>query len=388
MNADRKAGVFAYYFYRLLHHAKRVDYVYTTVGSENKLKEKSRFIRQIETEFKELKNTDKQINYKNLTAVKTLRGNQREYYFDINEMKFINNGTSTLSPSALNNLIHCQQKFYLNNVRFLREEIEDDKYLAIAFGNIFHNCANIFYQTLKNRNVNEEEVEQIIESVVNDYIQKEDNAKEKRVCGDKVHLNMIKKYIKDVWLRDRDEKIEYLCSEEKYTYDFKTANYTVHFSGRLDRMDYVMEKDGSKVLRIVDYKTGKAKIRNFEKIEDLFIVPDDTLVRSDGFENIFEILFYCYLVYNNKDVKRIKPELMYLTHPNERNITMADARQHNKQTFYYDETANARFENCLKQLLDSLLLKKQNEKYEAVMGEEKCKYCDYKLLCLMGNIQN
>ncbi|MBQ9246876.1 hypothetical protein IJ182_11495, partial [bacterium] len=130
MNADRKAGVFAYYFYRLLHHAKRVDYVYTTVGSENKLKEKSRFIRQIETEFKELKNTDKQINYKNLTAVKTLRGNQREYYFDINEMKFINNGTSTLSPSALNNLIHCQQKFYLNNVRFLREEIEDDKYLA------------------------------------------------------------------------------------------------------------------------------------------------------------------------------------------------------------------------------------------------------------------
>ena len=61
MNADRKAGVFAYYFYRLLHHAKRVDYVYTTVGSENKLKEKSRFIRQIETEFKELKNTDKQI---------------------------------------------------------------------------------------------------------------------------------------------------------------------------------------------------------------------------------------------------------------------------------------------------------------------------------------
>ena len=120
----------------------------------------------------------------------------------------------------------------------------------------------------------------------------------------------------------------------------------------------------------------------------MFIPSKDTLVRKDGFENIFEILFYCYLVYNNKDVKRIKPELMYLVNPNEKDITMTDTRVRDKQPFYYDGEANTQFENCLKQLLDSLLLKKQNEKYEALTGEKKCKYCDYRLLCSMGNTQH
>ena len=395
MNTDRKAGVFAYYFYRLLHRAKRVDYIYTTVGGENKLKEKSRFIRQIEIEFANLKNVNKQINYKSLTSVKALRADKREYYFDINELKFIDNKGKTLSPSALNNLIHCQQKFYLNNIRYLREEIEDDEYLAIAFGNVFHNCASIFYQTIQGKNHSSQEIDNIIEQVVNDYISKEENAKEKRVCGDLIHLNMIRKYIKDVYLLDSEEKIEYLCGEKEYSKDLRVGSHTVHLKGRLDRMDYVAGKDGSKVLRIVDYKTGKLKDRHFKCFEDLMFSSENTQqetgtqrntlassgMRKDGYENIFEILLYCYLVFNNENVAMIKPELMYLSQMKERDLAIDYGRGRGKEVFYYDKAMNDEFEKCLVRLLSSLLEKQDKEPYEAVISGEKCKWCEYKLLC-------
>ncbi|MGP1514492.1 MAG: PD-(D/E)XK nuclease family protein [Bacteroidales bacterium] len=384
MNIDKKAGVFAYYFYRLLHNAKRIDYVYTTVGGENKLKEKSRFIRQIEIEFPSIKNSIKQINYKTLTAVKAIRPKQREYFFSIKDIKFINEQKGKLSPSSLNNLIHCQQKFYLNNIVNLKEEIEDENFLTIAFGNIFHNCINMFYNYIKHKNLTSQEIDNIIDSIVDTYITNEENIKEKRVCGDTIHLNMIKKYIKEVWMLEREEKIEYLCGEKEYSVDLEIENHIVHFKGRLDRMDYIIQKDGSKILRILDYKTGMKKEKSFICLEDLVFPPSDIIPRKDGFENIFEILFYCYLVFNNEDVTKIKPELMYLTHMNEREITISEAGSKNKEIFYYDSIANEKFEECLKELLNKFLRKEENEKYDAIMSEEKCKWCDYYLLCSMG----
>ncbi len=381
MNTDRKAGVFAYYFYRLLHKAKRIDYVFTTVGGETKLKEKSRFIRQVEVEFKNLKGTTKTIYYKNLTATKALRSTSGEYYFDINDMNFIDTKDKTLSPSALNNLIHCQQKFYLNNIRYLREEIEDDNYLAIAFGNIFHSCASELYKIVKNDNVEDKQAKQIIESVVQDYMTREEHAKEKRVCGDKVHLNMIKKYLFDVFKQDKKEKVEYLCGEKEYSWDLQVDNHIVHLKGRLDRMDLIETKNGNKVLRIVDYKTGNVKDRWFKSFEDLMFPAGETKSRKDGLENIFEVLFYCYLVFNTEKVEKIKPELMYLTQIKEKEILIAKGKRGEKETFYYDDSANEQFEQCLKTLLNTLVQKQQGTKYDAIINEEKCKYCDYKLLC-------
>lgn len=389
MDIDRKAGVFAYYFYRLLHHVKRIDYLFVTVGSESKVNEKSRFVRQIEIEFPHY-TKNKQINFKSLI---TNKGNSEEqtkkYPFDIKQLeRYIDKGEKYLSPSSLNNLIDCQQKFYLNNVYYLREDIEDDKYLAIAFGNIFHNSINIFYDklnTLKKQNqFDETDIDNLINDSIEEYLNKKESEKEKKVCGDEFHLELIKKYIKRVWNIDGDEKIDYLCGEKEYRVDLEIEGHIVHLGGRLDRMDYVL--DGKeKVLRILDYKTGTAKEMKFNEIRNLMFPQNTTKARSeDGFDYIFEVLFYCYLVYKSGGVTKIKPELMYLSKMHEREIYRG--ARNAKKVFYYDEEAHIEFEKCLIELLKTLINKEKEEYpiYNMEFNDKKCKFCDYRILCYIN----
>jgi len=387
MDIDRKAGVFAYYFYRLLHHVKRIDYLFVTVGSESKVNEKSRFVRQIEIEFPHFAK-NKQINFKSLSTNKGLSKKQtKKYPFDIKQLEYIDEGEKYLSPSSLNNLIDCQQRFYLNNVCYLREEVADDKYLEIAFGNIFHNSINIFYKKVKEINsdrLEEDKVDNLINKSIEEYINDEKNKKEKRVCGDEFHLELIKKYIKRVWNIDRNEKIGYLCGEKEYKVDLEVEGHTVHLGGRLDRMDYVF--DGTEeVLRILDYKTGRAKDIRFNEINDLMFAQDTTKARADsGLNYIFEVLFYCYLVYKNGEATKIKPEIMYLSKMQEREMYCGKGSA--KKVFYYDENTHREFEKCLIELLKTLINKEKEEYsiYDMEFNDKKCEKCDYRILCYIN----
>ena len=77
----------------------------------------------------------------------------------------------------------------------------------------------------------------------------------------------------------------------------------------------------------------------------------------------------------------IKPELMYLSQMKERDLAIDYGRGRGKEVFYYDKAMNDEFEKCLVRLLSSLLEKQDKEPYEAVISGEKCKWCEYKLLC-------
>lgn len=388
MDIDRKAGVFAYYFYRLLHHVKRVDYLFVTVGSESKVNEKSRFVRQIEIEFPHY-TKNKQINFKSLTTNKGTNEEQtKRYPFDIKQLGYIDEGKKYLSPSSLNNFIDCQLRFYLNNVLYLREDVADDEYLAIAFGNIFHNSINIFYnkvQTLKNQNqFDGKDIDTLINNSIDEYLNKEESKKEKRVCGDEFHLELIKKYIKRVWNIDKNEKIEYLCGEKEYKVDLEIEGHIVHLGGRLDRMDKVFVGT-EKVLRIVDYKTGTAKEMRFNEIKDLMFPQDTVKTRSEsGINYIFEVLFYCYLAYKNGEATKIKPEIMYLSKMGEREIYCG--KGNGKKVFYYDEDVHIEFERYLIELLKTLINKEKEEYpiYNMKFSDKKCERCDYRILCYIN----
>ncbi|MBP3253561.1 MAG: PD-(D/E)XK nuclease family protein [Bacteroidales bacterium] len=385
----RKSGVFAYYFYRLLHCAARADYVYVTAGGESKLKEKSRYIRQLEARIKISQPDGQTIRYKSLTGVSKISSPLRQYRIDHDEFKFVNNGGKSLSPSAINNLIHCEQKFYLNNIRMIREEIDDENYLAIAFGNIFHGSMSIFYKHLaEHKDCNAKEAKDLADLSVQEYLSLPANAKDLAVCGDTVYLNMIKKYMNDVHNLDKQEHSRHICSEKYYQTTLEINDtLTVNLSGRLDRMDLINTENENGVLRITDYKTGKPKAVSFTHLEDLFADFDMSVMRKDGLENIFEVLFYCYLVYKNENCTTIKPELMYLSQMQQRDIFIADSNSKSKETVYYDENLHRQFELLLKQLFTNLLSKQNGEYYGMFLNQKKCRWCDYRLLCSMGKTE-
>lgn len=411
---DRKTGVFAYYFYRLLHHIKRIDYLFTNLNATDKVKEMSRFIRQITIELP--KQNDKiTIDFKSIMAGNALKTLSRDYKFDINDMKFIDKGQQSLAPSNINKLIHCEQRFFLSKVKYLKMQEKDNNYLNLAFGNIFHGSISMLYNAIEKRQTDvlqarcsDEELEQIISQSVAIYLQSEQVQREREICSDYIHLSMIKEYMKQVFRLDEKEQNIYLGGEITLKKDITIGKHIVHLEGRLDKLDLIKEPSSDYyTVRILDYKTGTSpsdlKINSLDDIfkNPLKMVGSKEVVqpRKRGRDNIFEILMYSYLVYNNWseinkllqekldktsvafniDRTKIKPELMYLSKRSERNIEMAGSG-----VIYFDSEFNKLFEQYLTNLLCNFLDKEQGEMYNKNINDDMCKRCDYALLCKLG----
>ncbi|MDO5760671.1 MAG: PD-(D/E)XK nuclease family protein, partial [Bacteroidota bacterium] len=140
MSVKRKTGLFAYYFYRLFHTAKRMDFVYNTVDKD-KVQEMSRFLRQIKIELSEYKPIEEEDFMGGILHLRE----KKNYLFDIKECKFLDKGERSLSASTLNKLIDCEKLFYLSVIKGLSKDIEIEDYRQIAFGNMFHHIANRYY---------------------------------------------------------------------------------------------------------------------------------------------------------------------------------------------------------------------------------------------------
>jgi hypothetical protein len=220
MSIERKVGLFAYYFYRLFHKAKRLDFVYATIGSDIKVNEMSRFLRQVKVEM----SANKVIKERNIVSANHIDTKVRDYEKNEKDFRFIDKGNRRLSASSLNKLIDCQKAFYLDAILYLREDVKDDKFISIAFGNVFHRMANMFYENIKGRDINdtiEEEIEKALNTALENNIDKTTKEKDYKQRQKEIeaigplYKDMLKKYLKDLFVYDREEKNEYLCGEKK-----------------------------------------------------------------------------------------------------------------------------------------------------------------------------
>lgn len=389
MSIKRKVGLFAYYFYRLFHTPMRMDFVYTTASSE-KMQEMSRFLRQIKIEmakFKQIKEITLQTSVPYILESK-------EYIFDINDLGFMDNGTKALSASALNKLIDCEKKFYLSVIRGLYEEIKDEDYIRIAFGNVFHSIANEYYE-LRNADKNASKEDLIAKVMQQSRINQYDETTQKRQYDDKqknlncledLHFLMLEKYLRDVIEMDEKQQNVYLYGELPLEHCIEIDGHRIHFKSRLDRLD--RDKYGN--YRIVDYKTGKKNKEGIGDLVDVFNKDyDNRKLRTGRADYVFEILFYCWLVYNqpkkqsvllhNIGGKTLQPVLLYLSNVEDNAILIG--KRDDKTTMIYDEEMNKNFENELKILVSSLINKRNGEKYQKTPDTNACKNCDFALLC-------
>ena len=382
MSVKRKVGLFAYYFYRLFHTPERMDFVYTTASKE-KVQEMSRFLRQIKIEmasFRDIKETTLETSLPFVLESK-------EYYFDIKDCAFMDNGSKSLSASSLNKLIDCEKKFYLSTIKGLSKEIKDDDYIRIAFGNIFHSIANEYYtHRKKDKDISQKDLisKIIAEAQTNPYDPqkqaKEYSNREKDLsCLDNLHFKMLEKYLTDLVEMDTKEENHYLDGELSLKKDLEVDEHIIHIKSRLDRID--KDKDGH--YRIVDYKTGSKTTDSVSSILSIFNKNyDNRKQRTGRTDYVFEILLYCWLVYNQSTFKKgtkLKPILMYLS-----DMTSSDlfiGQRENKDILIYDETINKEFEKELKRLISSFINKEQGSEYLKTTDKNTCDYCDFAILC-------
>lgn len=330
---DVQESIFAYYFYRLLTRAKRVFFVYDSRSGEGK-SEMSRYLYQIKNifsktfgeklseiqytfdisqpkerlfEIPKINDTDKgKIVQKDDAILQQLRKYTTQP---------VDGNRQCLSASAINKYIACPLEFFLEYVSDFREENEALTYVDDAmYGTILHEAFQNFYEYYKEykkidifnkdvlSNIDKKFIEHsLVASFKTNYYAvnehdiseplsltiEKDIPPEMQMLADIMKSFMERAFKCEIDYLDKNEikEYRYIASEHKFDHPFKIDDSTaINIKGFIDRIDEVTFNDGTKAIRIVDYKTGSDKTE-FAGIESLFVSKDNP-------KAIFQLFLY------------------------------------------------------------------------------------------------
>lgn len=391
---DHKIAVYAYYFYRMIQRAEKVDFIYNTTTDGLNKGEISRFILQLLAEWnhpieqKSLEAEQSPLQTESITINKDMNIMRRmQNHFDIRI-----NAKASISPSALNCYLDCQLRFYYRYVAKLNVPDEVSSEIDSAkFGSIFHWVAEHIYKTLTEHGnlIEKKDLEylQKNESLLHDFV---DNGFKELFFNvpvnerpeyngvQLINSEVIYRYIRQLLKNDAYYAPFCFIASETGVYediDIKTPKGTIksRIGGIIDRMD---EKNGT--LRIVDYKTG-GKPETFPSVESLFIPGEK---RSNY---IFQTFLYasivCQKLREKKDNRKVSPALLYIHRAAADNyspvINMKESRkapQPIDDFSLYEPEYRERLQALLEEIFNPDIPFCQTE-------EDQCSYCDFCKLC-------
>lgn len=300
---DQFDGINAYHFYRLLKRGKNITLIYNNSSIDNE-EEKSRFIRQIESEFETetiiqqsvlmKNNDDKKIN-------KAIEFNKTKAIIDKLKERIY-------SPSSLKLYLSCPVQFYLKYVVGISEPKElYANFDSAYFGTILHKILELYYSDFQN-SVELKDIDTYFNQAISDpKIVPLNYLTGKRVLDKKV----IKKLVLDILKNDSEEDFKIVGLEQNYSTEVSLHDFKIKINGNLDRVDRI---DNS--IRILDYKTGEVKLLAFpdenKKSKTKNNKPEESEtdkffnklfgLDNGGFPETFQGLMYAWLYSKSIDV--------------------------------------------------------------------------------------
>lgn len=372
---QHKDAVMAYHFYRLMSRAENVTLVYDSRTEGTQTGEESRYVKQL----RYLLNRN-DLNPQTVSHNISIPQVEPYTVFRTPEVQaelqqFVNSSERKVSVTALADYITCPLKFYLKNVKGLREE--DDEEVIVddrSFGNIMHNVMQQIYEPAKGKMVQADNLTHYLNNKAEVLMMvRAELIKELHVDSVEGYNILVSEVIADYIIRilthDRSlTPFTYISSEDRryLAWTFAEGKY-VTFKYIIDRIDKVND-----TLRIVDYKSGSAKNKkvNFATIDELF--------DPKGCKEARQVMLYGAFLRRTEQYKDvpIAPNLYFVS----------DFRKGQKNTTSIgkDPVANvAHFDNEVTELLNALLSEIfDSEKPFAQCDEPKrCKYCDFLDIC-------
>ena len=281
-------AIHSYTYYRLLHEAREVFYLYSTIVSEGKSAEPSRYITQL---LAELKQANPALEVREEVVGTTESIGIRE---GVVSSDFVRERIKTLlaegiSPSAINKLVSCPLDFYYRYIARLGEEKEVDESMSSSkFGEIVHKVLEDFYQQFIGTYPDEQAFNGLRLNLQDNVLgvaaqlyggRKLDTGIDH--LSIRIAVDMLNKYI--------DEELEAMQSVDapavsrsvvfvegsvNRTFDANTGGITIPFTlrGKIDRADSV-----AGVMHVIDYKTGKVGVDKSKmkgELDQLFVKKD------------------------------------------------------------------------------------------------------------------
>jgi hypothetical protein len=307
-SVNHQESIYAYHFYRLLHRAENVTFVYNSNPEGMKSGEMSRFLIQmkyeeaVKPEFLDLR-----FEIKTLGSIPRLLERSAEHHQRI-ITRFTGSGR-LLSPSAINMWLNCRMKFYYRYVNNLKEpETVTADIDPVTLGNILHESMRSIYDGYRGQIVTSEIIgfllkdkKRLSEITGRAISQKFRDVSEAIVSGNELIVReVLLEYIARILRSDKTlAPFTILNLEDSFSFKIQVLTgegpILITTGGQVDRIDNV-----SGVTRIVDYKTGTVA-DSITSVGDLF--ADDRKKEPDAW---LQTLLYCeaYLVNNPDSVVR------------------------------------------------------------------------------------
>ena len=402
---EHHEGVYAYYFYRLIQRAKRVDMLYCSHADDKSTGEQSRYIYQIDFESPY---SPRRINVGVDVAVSEPTDNKIEKSGNVLaelERFTADKEKKLLSPSAFSRYIDCPMKFYLASIAKLKrpDELNDDMDHLI-FGNILHEAMEHLYKPIIGianpaehiKHISDKKIEEAVIKAINNQYLNNPNAKVEDYTGQLILVKqIISKYISQGILPYdiAHDNFALMHTEEDISTPIKLDNgKVIEIGGRADRIDSL----DNGMLRVVDYKTGSIHNNSKNPIK----TPAATTIKGmfngierSNFSNLLQTLIYSKVLHD-KFGRNVQPSLYYARYmlnddfsPVVRvNIEVPNEKEPSKpkiQTIEADyNTITEEFEAKLKEKLNELFgptipfVRCPEEDTNKV-----CRNCDFKSIC-------
>lgn len=394
---EQNDAIYAYTFYRLLHHAEEVNLVYTTESDEGKAGEKSRYLLQLALESGLDVREETVFIPVDLQPAHPITIPKNEKILEILSKYEINEATdkqARLSPSAINVWLDCRLKFYFQYVAGIRERDDvQEKIDPAVFGNLAHYSLEFLYKGFKDRkgrfnlekgdfaDLKEKWIGPSVELAIKKHFSLTEEETVQLSGQLIIARDVLHRYIHR--LLEVDESyapFEIISLEDSRNYFadipivLPQGKKRIGLKGIIDRVDRIGD-----TIRLVDYKSGGDR-KDFTDISSLFDRDNKSRNRAAMQTMMYGLLYQESqggrvhhplkpAIFNLKDIfsQDFSPYLM-MGPPRKPKVEIEIYQE-------YQEAFRAELEKCLTEIFHPEV------PFDQTKEEDKCLLCPFKEIC-------
>ncbi|MDE7385808.1 MAG: PD-(D/E)XK nuclease family protein [Muribaculaceae bacterium] len=396
---DHQESISAYYFYRLISRARTVFLLYDSSTRGTLSGEPSRYINQLRYLYRPDTLVDINAGYNlhvgdDYDVSLRLDSDRRAIlagYLQDSDYR-------SLSATAINTYINCPFQFALSYIEGYHERDDVKDYFDEAtYGLVVHQVVENLYtglqtdgkpvlinRTVINRLKRPEVIMPEIHRAINTHFLRRDGNDRGTLPADAdIIAKIIYHMVNNMLGHELDEYdcFTFISGEKRERVMLRISDrLTINFNYTIDRIDMVTRRDGKRILRIVDYKTGSDSL---EADIDLLFAPTARDMRNKA---VLQLFLYCSAFLQNhpeyeSDDILVQP-LIYKFKAIGQNLPLHPIKFGGEDLVdfkVYRDEVFARLDDILYPLFDDTA---GAVEFRCADDDHACKYCKFSTICL------